>query len=472
MPNLKPALAQSPRARIEAELAQLRAANEGQPHWRQPPATPADHVEVLHGRSEGGGVEIAQPGGQGWGGRLVPLEDLGRYVARVDRDLDTYLSQGRFFGPRRRILWLASIGSLFVDFDFYRTQGFGAETPESMAWHVCHRCDEAHLPLPSYIIATGRGLCAVWLHEDLPRTALPRWNAAERALIRAFAGMGADAAAGDATRVFRLLGTANTRADSAQVRAVYPVPGGPVERYAFDELAESLLPYTRDQVAAFRQRARAAQDRDPRFALAVDTTAGLLWVRRFEDMQRLRCVRWWSGDLPPGQRDLWLFVTSCALAWMVPAGAIRREVLELAREAMGCAWSERQIIGQMGAVVRRAEAAARGETILWEGRRIDPRYRFRNETIREWLAITPEEECAADLQCLVSPQRLSTLQAHRARIKAAKCRSNTAERDAEIVAAVLSGEGQRAVARRCQLAVSTVQHIVRRAAEGVTDLPV
>ena len=111
---------------------------------------------------------------------------------------------------------------------------------------------------------------------------------------------------------------------------------------------------------------------------------------------------------------------------------------------------------------QRAEAAARGEKIAWEGERIDPRYRFRTETIIERLGIMPEDEAGANLQTLVSPQRLAVLQASKGRRSGAKRREVNAERDAAIVGAVLGGEPIRAVAERAGLEPSTILRIVRR----------
>ena len=43
----------------------------------------------------------------------------------------------------------------------------------------------------------------------------------------------------------------------------------------------------------------------------------------------------------------------------------------------------------MRLICNRAHMAARGERVTWEGVELDPRYRFRTETIIELLGITP-----------------------------------------------------------------------------------
>ena len=114
-----------------------------------------------------------------------------------------------------------------------------------------------------------------------------------------------------------------------------------------------------------------------------------LWGRRLDDLQALRELRWF-GPLPPGHRDRWLFLASVALSWMVPAHLVRREVLHLAREALGGAWTREAVLRDMGAALRGAEAAAAGHLVEWppgSGELIDPRYRFRDQTIIDWLDV-------------------------------------------------------------------------------------
>lgn len=69
---------------------------------------------------------------------------------------------------------------------------------------------------------------------------------------------------------------------------------------------------------------------------------------------------------------------------------MRRELLALAQEVGG--WDEREAAARMQAVLKRARMAAAGQTVDWQGHPIDPRYRFKTETILEWLEITPEEQ--------------------------------------------------------------------------------
>jgi hypothetical protein len=54
--------------------------------------------------------------------------------------------------------------------------------------------------------------------------------------------------------------------------------------------------------------------------------------------------------------------------------------------------SDQEVAAQMAPVIQRAQASAAGKTLLWHGAAVDPRYRFKADTLREWLGdlIAPE----------------------------------------------------------------------------------
>jgi hypothetical protein len=89
-------------------------------------------------------------------------------------------------------------------------------------------------------------------------------------------------------------------------------------------------------------------------------------------------------------RDRWLFFATTAISWLAVPEVLDREAVALAEEAGG--WDERGTRSDLSQVLKRARRAARGEKIEFMGREWDPRHHFRNETIIEWLEITPEEE--------------------------------------------------------------------------------
>lgn len=150
-----------------------------------------------------------------------------------------------------------------------------------------------------------------------------------------------------------------------------------------------------EQLRRAREEGRAEQPRP-----VAPLTAETYWAKVPDDLQSLLQLRWF-GLLPPGQRDRWLFLAGVATSWLVPPRAVWRELHALACEATGGAWDDRENRARLAAVMKRAATAARGETVEWQGQKVDPRYRFRASTIIEWLGITRKEMIDGGFKVLI-----------------------------------------------------------------------
>ena len=357
--------------------------------------TAADHARMLHPSGRLGLVTVAQRG-ERWIERRCLSAELPALATEMCGQTDVYLSQQSFFGGRR-IAHLAQLGAAYSDIDYHATERAG-EAPEQVARAVLRTLQDAGVPAPSYILATGRGLVAVWLHDLVPRAALPRWMAIQKRLGEILRPLGADPRALDAARVFRLAGTKHGRVD-AIVRPVWlAAPIDKMWRWDFEDLSREVLPCERAELvilgARRAERAARGQAPEPTQRLTVAT----YWEAVLTDLQRLLEFRW-SGRLPPGQRDAWLFLACNAMAWLAPATALPRECHALADQVAG--WNNRESYSRMASIFRRAECAARGEMIEWEGQRVDPRYRIKAATMVGWLSITQTEMREAGLRVLV-----------------------------------------------------------------------
>ena len=359
-----------------------------------------EHARLLHPESRRGVVTLAE-GGKGWAERAIRLADLEAAAANQAGQVDQFISQQSFFGWRR-IAHLAQLGACYVDLDVHRMPAWASAAPEQVTDAVLRSLQDARLPMPSYVLFTGRGLLAVWLHSLVPRAALPRWTAIQRQLANALGQFGADPRALDAARVFRLAGSRNGRT-GAVVRPCF-LAGSPqaLWRWDFEDLAREVLPLQRDELRTLQAGRTAQRGRGDGTAPRHRLTFATYGEAVLTDLQTLRKLRW-AGPLPPGQRDTWLFLACTAMAWMVPAQLLRREFHALAREAGG--WSEGEADRRMGTVFRRAEAAAAGQAagqaVGWAGRTTSPRYRLRAATIVDWLQITPAEMREGGLRVLV-----------------------------------------------------------------------
>ena len=96
-----------------------------------------------------------------------------------------------------------------------------------------------------------------------------------------------------------------------------------------------------------------------------------------------------------------MFCAGVNMAYLTGPENLSRELTVLAAEVAG--WDEAETKARMSAVQKRAELAALGERITFRGTDVDPRYRMRNETIIERLAIIEEEMRGANLRHLITP---------------------------------------------------------------------
>ncbi|WP_139283888.1 hypothetical protein [Rhizobium sp. NFR12] len=389
---------------------------------------PRQHLENLHpynGRPDGmrnGVVSFAQrvrgSDGKPWREWTVRAGscavDEAERLLRQDNRADIYLSQA-VFGKWRSISDLTAIGACYADLDYHNVSRWRGKAPADVVVALLGHLEEAMLPHPSYILSTGRGLVCVWLTELLPRAALPRWNAVQKHLGSALETFGADKRAQDAARVFRLVGSDNSRADYDR-RTVGMVwyhgsPAAPT-RHVFGTLADEVLPVTHADLISLRtERAKRKAEGKDKTAPVKFLSAATYWETVLTDLQRLRAYRCPEGALPDGHRDAWLFVAATAISWISPSEVLGREILALGREAAG--WRDSETKSRMSAVIKRARQAAAGQTVLFRGFEVDCRYRMKVSTILEWLRIDPTEQRVAGLRVLVDEDRKRELNTER-----------------------------------------------------------
>jgi hypothetical protein len=170
--------------------------------------------------------------------RMVKAAFLPSVAAFARGRADIYLSQNTFRGCRRDVASCAGLTSLWVDLDYYKAANLAHLDDDAAAidWIL----DAAGLMAPTQIIRTGRGLCVRWIFgHHLPPGAAPRWRACQAALLARFKCLGADPAAQDAARVFRIVGSRNSKSGTT-VRLIHT--GVAIQ---FDDAARLLLPCDR-----------------------------------------------------------------------------------------------------------------------------------------------------------------------------------------------------------------------------------
>jgi hypothetical protein len=356
----------------------------------------------------------------------IQLSELGRHLDAHVGETDRYISAGVFYLPNRRTVSLTRMPMAFADLDTYKVARLQGLSPEAQLEELLYACSQRLLPEPSVVVFSGRGLQLKWLlAQPVPRAALPRWAAVQRALNGALADFGADPGAIDASRVLRLEGSVSSR--SGEVvrvlhRARTPTMGGQmlpcgVAGYDFDVLAKHMLPVDRIELAAMRalrevQRAGDHREKAKREAVPSGWAvipgglvshgvskptarplipSELAW-HRLEDLRTLATLRGHQSGLPAGQRNTFVFLGACFLAQALLVRNLREEVETLVASVFAPDWRPWEVSSCVSAVISRAEAAARHETVEFEGKQVDPRYRFKNETLVNWLHVTSDEE--------------------------------------------------------------------------------
>ncbi len=420
--------------------------------------------------------------------KLAQLPDI---IRRLDPKLDCWISQGEFFKRNRQLVNLWRMPLAYIDLDTYNVENLKRRPPEFLLACLLQKCEASGLPEPSLVVYSGRGLQVKWLFvKPVPRNALPRWQALQNELCRRLSNLGADPKALDASRVLRVVETVNTK-NFELVRLIHqaatPATGGVrvqsgLVAYDFDLLMDTVMPMARTQLEALeenRQEQRAVwadekAAREVRKARLVTLQGGkdqgerrnnnlrpfipseLAWAR-LADIRKLAELRGWHNGAPAGERNLPLFLSACFLAQAVVVPRMREEITALARE-FAPTWTAAETQSCVATVLARAELASRGEVITVDGRTVDPRYRWRNDTLIERLKITPEEE--RELSTIISPTEARRRDADRKRVARARAHE---EGLAMTRAAWLAGHEHKRASARLMRATGTSWGVIATA---------
>lgn len=388
---------------------------------------PEEQMRALHpagcdGRAAGT-VTFARStkdGWKEWTARTSVAPQQAKDLLALPDAVDLFVSHQRFRGRRKSDL-LLGLGCLYTDLDYHALDQWRGASAQTVLRTALNALQEKRLPLPSYALDTGRGLLLVWLHTFLPEGARSRWAAVERLLVEALAEFGADPKATDVARVFRVVGSVNSKADPVRQRVGMiwsrGEPASPA-RYDFDDLANEVLPFTRAELVALRAERvlrRQAREREPaRESTGSRRLTQASWGDRLlADLEALRYHRYPDGRIPSGHRDIWLLLAAVAISWTCPPEALEATLERLAAAAGG--WTSSEMKSRMHAVLTRSRRAASGETVTYRGKEVDPRYRYTSKRMIDLLGITAAEQDAAGLRLLVDSAAKKALAAERTR---------------------------------------------------------
>lgn len=345
--------------------------------------TPADHFGYLHSPAHGTAILWEKAGQGGWHKLRAGDAHIPQLLAQQAGKADRFLSVNEFVSWRV-IRQLKSLRANYVDID-------GCEDWRA-ALNALH---DARLPAPSFIVFSGRGLHLYWLHEPVPAKALPVWQRVQDTLLKALLPLGGDPRAKDCTRVLRLVGSVNSKNNKAVLGRVLD----PTE-WKFHDLCDEVLgPKKEPKTAQVLDLATAKAKKGERIY------TGSIYDRwHLVYMDLLEIARWHDfGGIPEGHRNEWLFLSAVAMSWFASPASLQNELEKQAK-----AWTPHLTLPEIRKALKspidRAVKAAAGETISWEGQQVDPRYRFRRETLWQRLKPIIPEELAHKLRAIVSDE--------------------------------------------------------------------
>ena len=397
--------------------------------------------------------------------RSFRLERLSFVLDHLDPTRDSYLSQGEFFLPNRRVVNLLRISTCFADLDVYRTELSGHDLP-TLAEMVRRYCGDEGIPRPSLIVSSGRGLYVKWLLDrPLPQAALPRWNAVQRELVRKLAPFAADPKAVPASQVLRLVQTVNSKSGEF-VRVLYVEESrGKTLRWDFDSLANEVLPWTREELEALRTARATRKELRREVRLVKGGREGparfsarrLAWARLL-DIRTLRHLR--GGVIEEGMRELTLFyaLTFLLASGMTTAQEMFHESRALATEinpnfVQGREWHK----GDLSTLYQRAKDEVKNPL-----QRSTGLYWVKNDTLIEVFKITSEEQ--REMQTIISKDekyRRNNLRRREARRVSIEARAQgRADRNQAIRSEASEGVSQKKLAERWGLSRVQVQRVL------------
>ncbi|MGU8435352.1 DNA-binding response regulator [Clostridium perfringens] len=161
------------------------------------------YIDTIHSNSKGWITRSAidEKGYSQWHYKYAELKSLDMSGENI------YITLNTFYKPCRRLENIKELNTLFIDLDYYKT----GKTRIQVLMDLEKNYFNQSIPIPNYVIDSGRGLYLIWLINAVPSKALPLWKAIQDYLYNQLKCFGADRQALDATRILRVPGSINSK---------------------------------------------------------------------------------------------------------------------------------------------------------------------------------------------------------------------------------------------------------------------
>ena len=141
----------------------------------------------------------------------------GLVKARYEGTYNTYVSMNTFYRDKgldlqtgRDVKHLKRLTSLYVDIDCYKI----GLSKEQVLLALQDEYIQHKIPVPTFIIDSGRGIYLIWKLKDEDRNAMPKWAAVQGYLTETLKELGADYACTDGARILRVPFSINSKSRS------------------------------------------------------------------------------------------------------------------------------------------------------------------------------------------------------------------------------------------------------------------
>ena len=162
-----------------------------------------NYIDNVHSNSKGWITRrvIDKKGYNQWHYKYAELKDLDMNGENI------YITLNTFYKPCRRLENIKELNTLFIDLDYYKT----GKTKDQVLMDLEKNYFNQSIPIPNYVIDSGRGMYLIWLINKVPSQALALWKAIQEYLYNQLKCFGADRQALDATRILRVPGSINSK---------------------------------------------------------------------------------------------------------------------------------------------------------------------------------------------------------------------------------------------------------------------
>lgn len=308
-------------------------------------------------------------------------EGIRDIIEEKENQEDVFITPNTMYMPERNCDNIRQFRALYVDLD-------NIENDQTyVAYKVLELAEQKHIPKPSMIVNSGRGLHLYWRIKNAPYSAIYTWQNIEDMLIYRLKHLGADSKTSDSARVLRLPNTINSR-NNELAHIMYI--DNEIEYSMFELKEDYLNKYKKNEIH------KAKKNNDSKLINNLFFNSYSLHITRSRDVVKLCQIR--NYDMK-GHRNL---ILHCYAYWQ---GIYIRDKEELKKcvnqlnSLFKKPLSDSEIKSILRSVPKQIDKFIAYEQGLINGEvkrvskkmRDKPGYWYKNETLIEQLCITDPE---------------------------------------------------------------------------------